>query len=366
MKIVRARVESIVDTDLDGNCEQEGKFSVTFPPLHNPAEAKKVILTSSYFVKYELGGILTVPPIGSEVILFYDEELNKYYYVSTIVYHELWGVKGAESEPKPNKPLIEKDFYNSKCRPQKMYFKDDRGAGLKIENEFTDEKEPILNEVSLNSVQGHVLKLSDSFQRDGVILRNKDGDGITITANKNLVHPSNSIEIKSKGNYRCVSYFGEIYMGLVEGRDISIVNNSAGYNSYPITQFGNVNLVSKWKDINIYSEGPTGNVLISTPLGVIQLKSREINVYGTTVNVNSVSSINIKSVAGNINLDSGGDINLKSIRGINITAGTTATVAGLAGTKVGRTATPLDLNSTVRITAPNLNIGVPIINDYGK
>jgi hypothetical protein len=364
MKIVRARVQSIVDVDIEGNCEQEGKFLVTFPPKYDPAEAKKVILTSPYFVRYELGGVLTVPPVGSEVILFYDEELNKYYYVSTIVYHELWN---KSEKPNPNKkPLIEKDFYNSKCRPQKMYFKDDRGAGLKIENQFTDEKEPILNEVSLNSVQGHVLRLSDSFQRDCVILRNKDGDGITITANKNLVHPSNSIEIKSKGNYRCVSLFGEIYMGLVEGRDISIVNNSAGYNANPLPQFGNVNLVSKWKDINIYSEGPTGNVLISTALGVIQLKSNEINVYGTTVNVNSVSSINIKSVAGNINLDSGGDINLKSARGINITARTTATMAGLAGTKVGRSATPLDLNSTVRITAPNLNIGVPIINDYGK
>jgi len=222
------------------------------------------------------------------------------------------------------------------------------------------------NYVSLKSTQGHLLKLSDTPIKDCIILRNKDGDGITITANKNAAYPSNSIDIKSKGNYRCVSFFGEMYMGLVEGRDISIVNNSAGYNANPLPQFGNVNLVSKWKDINIYSEGPTGNVLISTALGVIQLKSNEINVYGTTVNVNSATNINLKSVTGNINLDSGGDINLKSIKGINITAGTTATIAGLAGTKVGRTATPLDLNSTVRITAPNLNIGVPKINDYGK
>ena len=364
MKIVRARVQSIVDTDLDGNCEAEGKFLVTFPPKHDPEEAKKVILTSPYFVRYELGGVLTVPQVGSEVILFYDEELNKYYYVSTIVYHELWNKSEIPDQQK--RPLIEKNFYNSKCRPQKMYFKDDRGAGLKIENQFTDEKEPIINEVSLNSVQGHLLRLSDGFLRDCVILRNKDGDGITITANKNNVHPSNSIEIKSKGNYRCVSYYGEMYMGLVDGRDISIVNNSAGYNSYPIPQFGNVNLVSKWKDINIYSEGPDGNVLISTALGVIQLKAAEINVYGASVNVNAASSISIKSVAGNINLDAGGQINLKSAAGVNITTGGVATVAGLAGTKVGRTATPLDLNSTVRITAPNLNIGIPKINDYGK
>ena len=355
MKVIKGRVHSIVD------CEKKGRFQITTSPEFDPEQAKTVIYTSPYFTRNETG-IITIPPLESEVLVFYDEDTNDYYYISTIVSDPKWtGIKQDNNE----KPLIEKYVYNDECRPQTLTFKDNKNAGLKIVNDFTKGSMPN-NYVSLKSTQGHVLKLSDTPIKDCIILRNKDGDGITITANKNAAYPSNSIDIKSKGNYRCVSFFGEMYMGLVEGRDISIVNNSAGYNANPLPQFGNVNLVSKWKDINIYSEGPTGNVLISTALGVIQLKSNEINVYGTTVNINSATNINLKSVAGNINLDSGGDINLKSVRGVNITAGTTATLAGLAGTKVGRSGTPLDLNSTVRITAPNLNIGVPKINDYGK
>jgi hypothetical protein len=355
MRVVKGRVHSVID------CEKKGRFEMTLAPDFDPEQAKTVIYTSPYFTRNETG-IITIPPLESEILAFYDEDTNDYYYISTIVSDPKWtGIKQNNNE----KPLIEKYVYNSECRPQTMTFKDNKNAGLKIVNDFTKGSMPN-NYVSLKSTQGHILKLSDTPIKDCIILRNKDGDGITITANKNAAYPSNSIDIKSKGNYRCVSYFGEIYMGLVEGRDISIVNNSAGYNAFPIPQFGNVNLVSKWKDINIYSEGPTGNVLISTALGVIQLKSREINVYGASVNVNSATNVNLKAVAGNINLDAGGQINLTSALGVNITTLGVATVAGIAGTKIGRSATPLDLNSTVRITAPNLNIGIPKLNDYGR
>jgi hypothetical protein len=155
-------------------------------------------------------------------------------------------------------------------------------------------------------------------------------------------------------------------MGLVEGRDISIVNNSAGYMAAPLPQYGNVNLVSRWKDINIYTDGVTGNVFISTPLGLIQLRGGTISVYGATVNVNSASDINIKSSAGNINLDAALDINLRAGASLNMTSTAIATVAGAAGTNVGLTGTPLELNSPVQISPPRIIPTPPTPNVYGR
>ena len=357
MNVLRARVHSIVDE------EMSGKFLVTMAPDYDKDKPETVIYTSPYFLRHE-SGIITIPPVGSDILIFHDAETNEYFYISTIV-QESTRMTGISDEAN-SKPLIEKYIYNKKFRPQTMTFKNGKDAGLKISNQFTDETQPAINQVTLKSTQGHLLNLSDSPVKDCVILRNKDGDGITITANRNASHASNSIDIVSKGNYRCTSFFGEIYMGLVEGRDISIVNNSAGYMAAPLPQYGNVNLVSRWKDINIYTDGPTGNVFISTPLGLIQLRGGTISVYGATVNVNSASDINIKSSAGSINLDAALDINLRAGARLNMTSTATATVAGAAGTNVGLTGTPLELNSPVQISPPRIIPTPPTPNVYGR
>jgi hypothetical protein len=357
MRVLKARVHSLVDEELSG------KFEATLSPEYDKEKPQTVIYTSPYFLRHE-SGVVAIPPIGSDILIFHDAETNEYFYVSTIV-HESNRMTGISDEAN-KKPLIEKNIYNKKFRPQTMSFKNGKDAGLKIYNQFTDETEPAINQVTVKSTQGHLLSLSDSPIKDCVILRNKDGDGITITANKNASHASNSIDIVSKGNYRCTSFYGEIYMGLVEGRDISIVNNSAGYMAAPLPQYGNVNLVSRWKDINIYTDGVTGNVFISTPLGLIQLRGGTISVYGATVNVNSASDINIKSSAGSINLDAALNINLRAGASLNMTSTATATVAGAAGTNVGLTGTPLELNSPVQISPPRIIPTPPTPNVYGR
>lgn len=357
MNVIKARVHSIVDK------EMSGKFLATIAPDFDKDKAETIIYTSPYFFRHE-SGFVAIPPVGSEILVFYDDKTNEYYYISTIVQDptRLSGVSDSANK----KPLIEKYIYNKKFRPQTLTFKNGKDAGLKISNQFTDDTEPAINQVTLKSTQGHLLNLSDSPIKDCVILRNKDGDGITITANKNASHASNSIDIVSKGNYRCTSFFGEIYMGLVEGRDISIVNNSAGYMAAPLPQYGNVNLVSRWKDINIYTDGVDGNVFISTPLGLVQLKGGTISVYGNTVNVNSANNVNIKSSAGSINLDAALNINLRAGGQLNMTSTATTTVGGAAGTNIGLTGTPLELNSPITITPPNITPVPPTPNVYGR
>lgn len=383
MKVVKAKVFSIVDK-IEGEETSTGplvgppipasltrsvKFKVTIGPDYDDNDLKWVTYTSPYFFAHSDGGFITMPPVGSEILLFYDEKANEYFYISTIVDRPKHSGAALSTS---TSGLIPDGIYNSANRPQALMMKDAKGAGMVITNQFTNSQEPMINSVLVNSTQGHELLLSDTPSMDCAILRNKDGDGMTITSNKNEAHPSNSIEIKSKGNHKCISYFGEMYMGLIEGRDISIVNHSAGYGAYPLNQYGNVNLVSKWKDINIYCENQSsdqGNVFISTTAGLIQIKAgSDMHIFSKNGNVTLRSmngDVNLVS-NGDINIDSGGSINLRATTSVNISATTTASIAGAAATNVGKSGTPLALNGPANVQPANISSPNPQLNVYNK
>lgn len=310
MEVRRAKVVSIIDPS------NEGKFKVKFAPHFKEEESAYVIYTSPNYSIHE-GGFFAPPTNGSEILVLRADDKN-YYYLSTIV-----------SRPKTIKNFFNKiksaliagrNIFNSDNQPKAFTFTNPKGAGITISNYYnTDGSEIPRDKVAVKSSQGHRLVLSDNPNLDCVILRNKDGDGITITANSNAVHSSNSIVIKSKSSQRHVADAGEFRMTLNDGRDVVIENNSTGVNSGDGSPYGNINLVSKWKDINIYTQGrgnpitgDPGKILISTPNGVIQLNSGgDVTIYAKG-NVNIASEQNINMEAENINLKARGDIQLTS------------------------------------------------------
>jgi hypothetical protein len=328
----RALVVSIVDP------LREGRFKVKFAPYFKEEESAYVIYTSPNYSTYE-GGFFAPPTNGCEVLVLKADDGN-YYYLSTIV-----------SKPKVFKSFLNKiksalvsgrNLFNSDSQPKAFTFTNPKGAGLKISNFYNNEGGDIpRDKVTLNSSQGHKLVLSDNPNLDCVILRNKDGDGITITSNSNAVHSSNSIVIKSKSSQRHVADAGEFRMTLTDGRDVIIENNSTGVNSGNGAPYGNINLVSKWKDINIYTQGAgnsitgdPGRVLISTPNGLIQLNSggnvtiyakgditlaseQDINMEANNINLRARNNIDLRS-DGSVTTISQGDCQLRSNSGISM------------------------------------------------
>jgi uncharacterized protein (DUF2345 family) len=112
--------------------------------------------------------------------------------------------------------------------------------------------------------------------------------------------------------------------------------------------------------------GDAGRILISTPEGVIQLKS---GINGITLY--TAGNINIAAPIGDVNIQAGGNINLDAGRSVNIRSGGQSSVTslgkvvvgGVSGADVGITGTPLNLNTSVAPGIPRLTT-VPVVGKY--
>lgn len=363
MKLYKAIVRSKQDTTKSGifSCDVNGydhlvdigvNYVSPFYDVHN-------------------GGMFAPPAYGSEVLIYYDEDLRNYYYLGTIV-GDPQSLPGIHSAQK-NDVVNSKNVYTPDGVPKASTFTNSDGAGLKISDYSTDSSEQIQSKVQLKSNQGHELKLSDNPNMDAIFIKNKDGDGITIAANRNLGElADNNIGIRSKNSINTYSKQGEINILLGDGRNINVTNNSSGKKGSPINPAGNINIKSLWKDINIFSTGitnpwtgPAGRVLISTSEGLIQIKSGgPITIYSFTDDINVVAqtgNINLKA-AQEINLDAGIGINLRTGTGASVQlANGQASVAGAAGTNLGVIGTPLNLNSAITPQPVDLTMVVPVV-----
>lgn len=280
MKFLKGKVQYTTDPS------NEGKFVVSI--LGRPVNETVVVNYVSPFFDYSAGGMFAVPPPGSEVCVIFDNDLNEYFYMGTIVGKSKFN---PNIEDGTNTSVVYENLaYNSDGSPCIVMLTDSNGAGLRINNHFDGPEKTLVKSVVLKSVQGHKLELSDNPKRDSASIKNKHQDGITITGDEHGGLPARSIEVRTLDSILTASMQGEITTQLVDGRDITLRNSSTGAaGGVPIqtaegqvnpVPAGNVNLVSSWKDINIYCENPfnslsgkAGRVLISTPQGIIQLKS---------------------------------------------------------------------------------------------
>lgn len=365
MKLYKAVVRSKQDTTKSGifSCDVNGHDHLVDIPVNYV----------SPFYDVHNGGMFALPSYSSEVLIYYDEDLRQYYYIGTIVGEpeSLPGIHSAHGKDVVNS----KNVYTSDGIPKGSTFTDSDGAGLKISKFSDGESEQIQSKVEIISTEGHRVKLSDNPHMDAIFVKNKDGDGITIAANRNLGELSdNSISINTKNSFNTYVGNGQISMTLYDGRDITIENVSSGKKGSPANPAGNINLKSLWKDINIFSKGisnpwngAAGRVLISTVEGLIQIKSGgPITIYSLTDDINVVAN------TGNINLKAEGEINLDAGTGINLRTGTgasiqlangQASVAGTAGTNVGVIGTPLNLNSAITPQPVDLTMVVPVVGN---
>lgn len=388
MNIFQGTILSNADTG------KSGKLLVLMTKTNEQID---VTYTSPYFSTYGTG-FFAIPEIGQKILIVLDDDTGEYFYVSTIL--SKTSAVGADSVSKANERpdlfVAERKAYTPSGMPGSMFFKNQKGAGLKITNYYA-KNEPIVNNVELKSAQGNRLVLGDSPDSNGINLLNSHGDGVTITGSKNSAFGGQTIQIKSLNSHRCVVQHGEYSVTVNNGRDITIRNNSIGTHSYyfpnpldpalqsnPLLQFGNINLVSKWRDINIYTDNPAflppgfpSNIYISTNKGLIQLKATgDVNVYSNLGKVTVQGNLGLDLIAttGDINLHAvAGNVNIKSNLNVNIAATSNLNAEGLTSTNLG-SGSPLHLNKTTGAGAFLATAQMPIPtpellqekNVYGK
>lgn len=284
----------------------------------------QVYYTAPYHAVNE-GGFFAPPVIGSYVLFTGDLGKNEFYYISTIVGKLANQMHPSQSGSRPKKfqEIKEVDkIYGKATIPQQLRFTDHRGNGLLISNKHIKEtKRPDLR-TQLQTFKGKVVALNDSPEQDMINIETAHGDGIfIIQGKKNKVYGYRSINIKAKNAINLTSAGLSLNMTVVEGHEINLRNLSFGimglFPGQLPRQVGNVNIHSRWRDINIWTAGPNGAIIIRTPAARIQIEPNgRIYIAGVTLDINA-NTINMNAATG-INMNSAGPINIQSATETNI------------------------------------------------
>jgi hypothetical protein len=283
-----------------------------------------VLYTSPYHAVNE-GGFFAPPTVGSYILIAGNLEQQQFFYISTIVSKLANSLSPKDNGTRPKKFQEVKDvdkIYGKSSIPQQIRFTDYKGNGLLISNKYIKEKKRPDLRTQLQTFKGKVVALNDSPETDMINIETAHGDGIFIVqGKKNKAYGYRSINVKTRNALNLTSLGLAVNMTVVEGQDINIRNLSFGLMGlFPAQlprQVGNVNIHSRWRDINIWTNGPQGAIIIRTPLARIQIEPNgRIYIAGATVDINA-NTINMNAAAG-INMTSVGPINIQSATETNI------------------------------------------------
>lgn len=369
MKIYTAQVKSTLDLARMGiiqvACEDEPKITEAYytTPYHRP---------------FTNGGMFAIPAERSNILIAFDEKTSKAYYLSTIIDSPQVDVAvdiATNLTTQLTPPNIGTVFANSFMgnvakkvfkspivgdqtklyegfAPAVMKFKNDEDNGLSISDK--NAKKYMVNETRLNS-GGKYLSLNSSPEIDCVQLDNGHGDFLKITGMPQSAvglppDPKRSLQAKTFLSQEYVTDRGSLDLRVVEGKDITIENDSTGFMSVGGVgglRSGNINIFSKWKNIRLAAKGsifpPTiaGQIILETALSKIFTTNLGIAIKtglpllgaslemdaaaGTIILKNSISKvvmtnagISLRCGLASIELTPAGTISLVAPLGINL------------------------------------------------
>ena len=340
------------------------KLIVTIGEVDVPVE-----YTSPYYDKY-LGGFIALPAELQDVLLYRDVANNKYYYLSTVVSENSFAAKtndlNDDLELIPDR--VSQTTFDPTGNPRTISLSDAKGAIFKISDFYTPKK--IVTGLFAKSQTGHSLKLIDSPETNCIDLKNSEGWGIRIMGPLNIqdLGAANSIQIETKGSQTFTNKNSDTLIWVHDGRDITIKNTSTGAFKNPGNpeQFGNVNILSEHKDINIFTgpnppigDGATpGNVFVYARgnNSIVQVKSNGEITLISNGNIKVRSSGNIEFLAdGDLNFE-GENVNIKSRSNFNVKSDGTIKLDGAGNTGIKGAQIHLNSPGTADVTAPNINI----------
>lgn len=357
MNIFLAEVEDTV------SISRSGTFLARIVGQTNPV----IVSYVSPFGANGIGGFVSIPTRGQEILVCNAENdpTNWYYLGSTFS-----PPRAESSDPKGEvladkaQPLnhLEPAMYRATGRPMRYVWQSPLGHKILMSDEYSPDF--FNTKIEMRSSLGKSVRLVDSPKVDSVIIENEHNDGMRITGRTSaLPNAPRSIELTSMGPQRLTSLQSQIDIVVNDGRELNIVNRSSGANKNPLepNKYGNVNIESTYKDINLRAVGPTGKIFIQclAPDGEAQLIEIETKGQGSTIRLYSKGDIQVHADKS-IFINSKEDINLASLANINLGALGQVNIKGGGG--INLDGVPLYLNSNKAAGFP-AGIAIPQAND---
>jgi hypothetical protein len=275
-------------------------------------------------------GFFAIPAKGSLVLVAQTEDEDDFYLISIIHQSDKRKTTNTIKQIKNKKPVDESLYTLFPGKPQQLKFSDHKGNALILSHGSSPKMNRENIKAELRSGLGKRLSLIDTPIINRIILETEEKDGVYITSRQSDVPTdlgSRHLLLRTGGMIQGLAQHG-IDLTVIDGLEFDISNESAGVYAAPGVNFGNINITSKHKDINITTDGIAGKVMI---------RSKGSNGL---VQINADGSIIIKAPNDNIYVESGGDLNLyaennlniEARNNVNIKAGSRAVMSGSSAT----------------------------------
>ena len=377
MKYKKENITSIAQVTDNADGSLNGRFRAKIDFLGGIE--KDVNYVSPYASTSE-GGFIAIPEPPTKVLVCSPNGSSDWYYI------------GATFDPEPGQPLgskvpdsvvyplsrVDPNTYKARGIPMRMNFKSSTGAGLTISDEYNPKY--INKKVELKSSVNKKVTLNDSPAIDSVLLESGNGARILLSDNpQNQSIPARAIQVESVGPQKHINIESQTDIVVVDGRELQLLNNSTGAKA-PAgapNEAGNVNIQSKWKDVNVFSQAEQGRIFIQClnengsnqviqietkgsggairikTGGNVEIEADAIAVQTNTLDLNATSQLNMQSPTINLNGNVNAPLVNSSFNGnLNGTAAY-ATTAGIAAL-----GTPAPVIGAVPLVPPVIpNIG---------
>lgn len=291
---------------------RNGSFLASIDYLGNIDE--RVFYVSPYGSNAE-GGFVAIPEIGSLILVCRPAGVDQWFYLGTVF---------GQAEPEKTEgggvvpdagilPMSRVDPYMYRARgaPMRYLFRSPSQAGLTISEEYNPE---FINKYTeLKSTVNKTVRLNDSPQIDSIIIDSGNKSKITLTGDpKSMSLPSRAIQVETVGPQKYLNSESQTDVVVLNGgRELQLLNYASGISWGDGAVCGNVNIQSRWRDVNIFSQGPNGNIFIEC-----------LNENGSdqhiVIETNGTGGSIIIKTKGKVIVDAGDDININTAKDLNI------------------------------------------------
>ena len=270
------------------------------------------------------GGMIAVPEVGVKILTCSPYGSSRWFYFGSTFDLEPREAEGDAVLDGYIGPYERSNPDSAKYRgePQQITLKNEQGAGLKISEQYNPSGFNVYTR--LQGTSGKKVELNDNPQTDSVLIQSDNQARIKLAGSpEEPTTAPRSIEIESAGSQKFINIQDETDVVVLEGgRDINILNNAnaSGWGG-PIST-GNVNIQSKQKDVNIFTQAESGKIFIQCLNTEGESQHIQIETKGPdgTISIKTNGNLSIEA-GGDINMNAGGEINMRSGDQMSLAAG---------------------------------------------
>lgn len=258
------------------------------------------------------GAFIGVPEVGTEILVCKVIGGTSWYYLGATFAPEPRDAVGdpiADAEVMPFE-RVDPEIYKARGTPMKYLFKTPLGAGITMSDEYNP---TFFNgKTEITSGAGKRITLTDAPTIDSIILDSGNGSKITLTDDPDTPGlASRSVEVFSIGPQKYINKESQTDIVVHDaGRELQLLNQASGFEWGPGTPCGNVNIQSRKRDVNIFTQAESGNIFIEclNEQGQNQQIVIETNGAGGGITIKTNGNVNV--TADEINMRANRNINM--------------------------------------------------------